>query len=78
MAARTVSILGVLLVTGGTIWSLWDIIVKTDKEMFQELAQRFSLRKQMRSAKEERRHTISGLACILLGAVMQIIGVVLM
>ncbi len=78
MAGKIVSILGVFLATGGTVWSLWDIIVKTDKEIYQELSQRFSLGRQLRTAKQQRCHTISGLVCIFLGAVLQIAGLFLL
>ena len=77
LAAKLISIFGVVLATGGTVWSLWDIIVKTDKEIFMELADRFSFGKKMRSAKEQRRHTILGMACIALGALLQIVGWIL-
>lgn len=77
MAGKLVSILGVILATGGTVWSLWDIIVKSDQEIYQELSQRFSLGRKLRSAKAQRCHTISGLVCIFLGAVLQIVGLFL-
>lgn len=78
MAGKLISILGVILATGGTVWSLWDIIVKTDKEIRQELTRRFSFGKKLRSAKQQRFHTICGMVCIFLGAVLQIVGLFLL
>lgn len=77
LAAKIVSIIGVVLATGGTVWSLWDIIVKTDQEIYMELTKRFSFGRQMKSAKKQRCHTIWGMICIAFGAILQIIGLIL-
>lgn len=78
MAGKWISVLGVVLATGGTVWSLWDIIVKTDRELFREISQSFSTGKKLRSAKRQRLHTICGMVCIVLGAVLQTVGLFLL
>lgn len=66
-----ITLAGVALATGGTVWSLWDIIAKTDGELYKEAAQRFSVGKKVRTAKQQRNRTIWGLACICGGAALQ-------
>lgn len=78
MAGRWISVVGVLLATGGTVWSLWDIVAKTDAELLREIRQRLSRGRMLKSARAQRSHTLAGLACICLGALLQMIGLFLL
>lgn len=78
MLGKWISVIGVFLATGGTVWSLWDIIVKSDRELFGEAKGRFSVGRKVRTAKEQRFHTICGMVCIGVGAVLQIAGLFLL
>lgn len=78
MAGKVISVLGVLLATGGTVWSLWDIVVKTDAELLLEIRRRLSRGRQLKSAKAQRSHVLAGLACICVGALLQILGLFLL
>ena len=77
MVGKLISVVGVFLATGGTVWSLWDIIAKTDKELVKEASRHFSAGHKVKTAKEQRNHTIYGMVCIGIGAVLQVVGLFL-